>query len=149
MRCAMLLFVLLSVAFAPAPVYRQKPKPPKDEREAILGRWKLISRTFEGQAHRHAVAMLEVGKGRWTYTNAAGSWRSPWTFTLDVSGTPWRYHAKSEKQAIAQARGVCVVKGDKLTMCFTTDGEEAPEDLDGTKPGRHLDVYERIKPGAL
>ena len=147
MRCLLLSIVVSSVAFAPAPLYREpKPQSPADAVKAIRGKWKVVSRTIGGEAARHSVSTLEVADGRWTYSSAKGDWRSPWTLSLDAKGKPWRFDAQSEKQAAAKMRGVCVVEGDKLTVCFTTDGEEPPGDLDGKEQGRHLDVYQRIKP---
>jgi uncharacterized protein (TIGR03067 family) len=147
MRRFVPLLIVLSLGFAPAPVYREpKPKSPADAIKAIRGKWKVISRTIGGEAARHAVSTLEVADGRWTYSNAKGDWRSPWSISLDAKGKPWRFDAQSEKQAAAKMRGVCVVEGDKLTLCFAMAGDEPPVDFDGKKPGMCFDVYQRIKP---
>jgi uncharacterized protein (TIGR03067 family) len=124
--------IVLCLGFAPAPVYREKPKQPRGGPLGIQGRWKVISRSINGAPARHNTSLLEVAEGRWVYSNAAGTWRSPWTYSLDAKGTPWGFRAKSETLAIAKLGGVCVIKGDTLTMCYTAEGEPAT-DFDGKK----------------
>jgi uncharacterized protein (TIGR03067 family) len=145
MRRVLPLLVVACLAFAPAPVYREKPKQPRGGPSGIQGRWKVISRSIGGEATPHDTSLLEVADGRWVYSNAAGTWRSSWTYSLDAKATPWGFRAQSEKLAVAKQGGVCVVEGDKLTMCYTMEGAPAT-DLDGKKWGRHLDVFQRIKP---
>jgi uncharacterized protein (TIGR03067 family) len=143
MRRILPFIALLSLAFAPAPF--PKPKKPIDGPKAIQGTWKILSRTYEGRTVSHVVATVEVIGGRWTYANATGSWRANWTISLSGKGPPWSFDAKSEGSPNSVSYGICEIKGDKLTRCYSRSAAERPNDFDGSKPGRWLEVYQRMK----
>jgi uncharacterized protein (TIGR03067 family) len=143
MRRILPLLALLSLAFAPAPF--PKPKKQVDGLKALEGKWKILSRTHEGRNVSHVVDTVEVTAGRWTYYNATRTWSAAWTVSLaGKGGPPWSFDTKAEKSN-SVSFGVFDIKGDTLTRCYTRTTTDRPKDFDGSKPGRWLEVYQRIK----
>jgi uncharacterized protein (TIGR03067 family) len=137
MRRFLPLLVLLSLAFAPAPLPRPERK--ADDSKKMQGRWVLVSRLYEGRQTSHVVAAVEVEGDRWTYVNAKGDWRASGKMTLDTSKVPRRLD-----WGPGQHRGVYELRGDTLVFVFTTAGaRDEVRDLDGDKPSRYREEFRR------
>jgi uncharacterized protein (TIGR03067 family) len=142
------LFVLalISVAFAPAPFPKAKPKGGEDRLKSIQGTWKVISRTLEGKKVSHVASTLEVNERGWTCANASGTWRSSFAVTLSGKGPPWPFVAKCDKSPYDSDHGVFEIKGDTLIICSTIDDTVGLPGHVPCKPMKLLDVFKRKKP---
>src|SRR5438128_128223 len=122
MRELFLAAAILSLAFAPAPFpKRTRPAPVVDDAKQIQGTWRILSRTRGGQPVSHVVATAEIGAGRLTLVNQAGTWRSPFSLTLDPTKKPRWFDTKSEKNNYAK-RGIYDLQGDTLKLVYTDHG---------------------------
>jgi uncharacterized protein (TIGR03067 family) len=138
--------VILSLGFAPAPFPKpRKPDPGRDDPKRIQGTWEMVSRTHGGQPVSHVVATAEIGAGRLTLVNRDGTWRSPFTLTLDPARKPRWFDTKSDNGNYTTS-GIYDLKGDTLRLHYTPNGGARPTGFDATQPGVTVDVYRRRKP---
>jgi uncharacterized protein (TIGR03067 family) len=151
----MLACTVPSLGFAPAPL----PKPPKpdtakEDAKKLQGTWVLVSRANAGRpapapggGARPGLHKIVIAGDRLTFYRADGGLATRWVLTVDAKKVPgWFDRVREHPSSAAPVRGVYELKGDTLTMCYTRGAADRPNDFDGNKAGRWLEVYRRQKP---
>jgi uncharacterized protein (TIGR03067 family) len=131
-RVVPLLFVL-SLGFAPAPVYREKPSANDNEMKKLQGDWKLIVGTRGGlPLPPGQITGVRLGAGR---LELFGNGLGAWTMSVDSSKTSKRFKAVNRGEVI---EGTYSLDGDRLTVSYRSNywitvklngiGSDAPPD---------------------
>ena len=128
MRTSLLLLVLLSLAFAPAPFPRRQRRP--DEAKKILGMWLGPNR-------------LLIEPGRLTYHPGANS--SFYHLRIDASRRPATYDIGMGSPDRPDFLGIFKVEGDTLTLCYNPASRGRPTAFTGPGRGFQIEVYKRAK----
>jgi uncharacterized protein (TIGR03067 family) len=138
------LLAVLSLAFAPAPVYRPKPDTGKDDLKAMQGSW-VIHRS-----HNPGVSEDVDGTGVWTFegdvltTSRGGKKVSTSYARLDGTTRPGSIDLYNRREGDPDpAQGRYRVEGDTLTVCIGPGVR--PRDLSGFGPSNGVWVYKRMK----
>jgi uncharacterized protein (TIGR03067 family) len=146
MRRVIPLFVIGSLGFAPAPVYRARPDQTTDL-ERMQGGWVRVSLMIDGKRREEAVgSIVPTIKGD-TLSFAAPSDR--WRLTLDATKTPKRIESRQIGAANAAGfMGIYKLEGDRFIVCWRSGKTEADRSasFDPAQAGVWLCVYERKKP---
>lgn len=147
MRRVIPLLVVMSLGFAPAPVYRARPDK-RTDLEKMQGAWVRVSLTIDGKRHEEAVGSVVPTINGDTLSFAAPS--DKWRLTLDATKNPKRLESLQIVPANALGfMGIYKLEGDRLVVCWRSGKTEAdrPTDFDpAAQPGVWLCVYERNKP---
>jgi uncharacterized protein (TIGR03067 family) len=143
MRRLLLLAALASLAFAPVP--KPKPRPPRNDLEALQGRWYRVSLIIKGEWHKERPgAVAPTIKDNLMAYGARGD---TWDFTLDPKKSPKRIDFRNTTHR-GSYQGVYKLEGDTLTICWREGEKEAdrPADFDPRQKNVWLHVYKRKKP---
>jgi uncharacterized protein (TIGR03067 family) len=138
MRRVLPLLIVLSLGFAPAPVFREK-----DDLKALQGEWELVSRTFEGKPRPHEPQRIRFTGGY--LAEADGSGRCE--VALDTSASPKGMEMVWGAKAVEPLRlqAVYALQGDTLRICYYSTQEGRPKDLSGIGTMHFLHVFRRVK----
>jgi uncharacterized protein (TIGR03067 family) len=146
MRCFLLLAVLVSLAFAPAPLPRRENLP--GDLKQLQGEWILVRRSRFGQwedgdrgrtaviGDRVRIRFLHAEHGEWTIRLDPA--KQPKTFDLEAVGTIERVIEP----------GIYRLEGDTFTtsrLCVDMGGLR-PAVFDASNPVLIVEVYQRAKP---
>jgi uncharacterized protein (TIGR03067 family) len=129
MRRFVLVSVVLTVAFAPAPLPRHDRRPKAEN--LMLGLWSGNS-------------VIEVTPDRLTYHPGAAH-RCEYVLRFDTSVSPWRYDITGVPGSSTAGRvyaGIYKVEGDTLTLCYN-GGTSRPANFD--RGGGLTEVYKRSR----
>ena len=127
-------------AFAPAPVYREPPKPTLEQ--AMQGTWGRSANT-KGKGNREMRLRIE-GK-TWTMNPSApgGAGRKglAYEILLDSSRGPASLDLKHPTRPVGM-KGIVKVEGDRLIFCYvrTESGGDRPKAFDDTRTPAGLRV---------
>jgi uncharacterized protein (TIGR03067 family) len=146
MRRVLPLLIVLSLGFAPAPVYRGKPGGSKGDLQKMQGEWVRVSLTVDG-APQGGQATLSVKDDRMRFQADYDRWK----VVLDATGSPPKidFHHASSPNGRAALAGIYRLEADtRLTICvrFADEESERPVGFDHSQPNVWLHVYKRIKP---
>ena len=142
-RASLLVLVVFAIsasAFAPAPIYRDRPKAEtkKPLAEQMIGRWESVDDKN----------IVVVTKDTWTGAHLGDS--LTYRIKLDTNKTPASLSLDAKDGAISWV-GVVKVEGDNLLFCYYLgDAKNLPECFDPNDPrvkGRKAIVwtYRRVK----
>ncbi|HKB37516.1 MAG TPA: hypothetical protein VKD72_13800 [Gemmataceae bacterium] len=129
-RLPLLLLPALCVAFAPAPM----PKDRGNRTERLEGIWVRVS---DGR-------VVEIAPRRMTYdlgTNNA----SHYALTTDPAASPAAYDLADVRTGQVYYLGVYRLSGDDLTMCYNPAADGRPTGFDPAS-GALVEVFKRKKP---
>ena len=141
MRRFLMLIVLSSLAFAPAPVYRPRSDPRAADLKALQGVW--VVAYFIGNGER----MPSTQEATWRIEGAnvtttfGGKPSSRFTLVLGEAGVP--RHLDLVKDDGERMPGRYQVEGDRLEVGI---GKERPGDLSGRGEGVGVWILQRKKP---
>jgi uncharacterized protein (TIGR03067 family) len=142
MRRVVPLLIVLSLGFAPAPVYRERRN--ADDSKALQGAWHRARVTIDGVHHTETgrETTIEIVGDRMKYA-VAGEPSNEWVFTLDVKlGRLDRKGIKGHADGLAYL-GIYRIEGGTFTLC-SCDGKR-PANFAETGQGVFVEVYKRIK----
>jgi uncharacterized protein (TIGR03067 family) len=143
MRRVILLLVVLSVAFAPAPF----PKPNRQtDLEKLQGEWVTVKSVLEGDEVKLTPGRdTAVFKGDQISFVTGGTVSARWTITLGPAQQPRTLDLRGAG-ATNFILGIYRLEGDTLTLCNRNlaGGKDRPGDFTGRK-GVWLAVYKRSK----
>lgn len=152
-KSALWLAVGLSLGFAPAPLPRPESK--KHDLKKLQGTWVRVLCTQGGQQvpipptpPGFPLALQVVISGDCMTYLHAGSVQSEWAITLMSPGKgPKVFDVKGVRATAGQYRGVYRLEGDTLTLCSHPSSAEKdrPTDLNDSRPGVVLEVFQRVK----
>ena len=145
MSLALVLLVIASLGFAPAPVYRERRGSTEDELKHLQGRWLLVSRTREGnKITNHVAYAVQINGDRWVLSSKDSKFRNSRTFSLDVKQSPKHIHMRADGETSAEC---CIyeVEGDTLKYAYPAEKDLRPLDFRGDSPKWSVDVYKREK----
>jgi uncharacterized protein (TIGR03067 family) len=147
MRRVVPLLIVLSLGFAPAPVYRER-LDTRTELEKIQGEWVLISRTCGGQSVSSEGLTLVVAEGECWYRRPDGANGVTMGFRLDTTVEPHAFSAGFPFSSGLHYRGFYVLTGDRLTLCtrFCFKRDRPSTLFDVAKDKVRLEVFTRKKP---
>jgi uncharacterized protein (TIGR03067 family) len=150
MRVPLVLVVGFVLGFAPAPFPRtRKAEPGMDDLKKMQGTWAVVRRTVGGSSLNSKGTMTALIAGDRIKFLVDGQVRTEWVLTLDARKTPKildRTRVGGGNRMTM--RGVYLLKGDTLTICYCEGDDEAarPRHLQATGPGVWLTVFQRQKP---
>jgi uncharacterized protein (TIGR03067 family) len=138
MRRVLLLIVVLTLAFAPAPFPKQRrPDDSQGDVQALQGKWadQLADSAF-----------ITISGGRMVYTSDYS-----WKFTLNANATPRRIEAIGLGPRLAgkARRGIYRLEKDKLTICWRRGSVAKPDwpvSFDPAQKDVWVQVFQRLKP---
>jgi len=127
MRRFVLLFVVLTVAFAPAPLPRPDRRPKTEN--VMIGLWSSGS-------------VLEITNDRMTY-HPGTAHRCEYVLQINTAVSPWHYDITGVPGTSTAGRtytGIYKVEGDTLTLCYTSGNTNRPTAFD---KGGLIETYKR------
>jgi uncharacterized protein (TIGR03067 family) len=136
-----MLLTLVSLAFAPAPVYRPKPDT-RTDLEKMQGDWVLV------YAHKNGVREEVTRQVVWTINGDCiiatldGKKCSTTYFELDGRTTPRSIDLLNKRDGVKSVPGWFSVDNDTLKFCRD---EERPADLSGFGTSNGVWVFDRKK----
>ena len=137
-RRVLLLLVVLSLAFAPAPFPKQRGQDDSQgDVQAMQGKWAEQSADS---------AFIRIIGDRMVHTSDYG-----WKFTLNAKATPRRIEAIGAGPGLAgkARRGIYRLEKDKLTICWRRGSVAKPDwpvTFDPAQKDVWLQVFQRLKP---
>jgi uncharacterized protein (TIGR03067 family) len=147
MRRVLPLLIVLSLGFAPAPVYRGLPAPGKADLDAMQGAWKLVYYEVEGKSiepeRKAPNGLMRIKGGR-----MLNFFRCDCDVSIDASRRTRTIDATgSDGGHLFRILGIYKIEGDVLTVCWPKTSRmlfpERPVDFDA--PGTRC-RFERKKP---
>jgi uncharacterized protein (TIGR03067 family) len=114
----LLLFVLLTLGFAPAPLPRVERRPRAQDQ--IIGTWT-------------GDMTIQITKDRLTYHPGTSS-RCEYVLRTDTTAQPWRYDITGVAGTSTAGRtytGIFRIQGDVLTIRYASEGSNRPTSFDG------------------
>jgi uncharacterized protein (TIGR03067 family) len=147
MRRVVPLLIVLSLGFAPAPVYRETSEELAD-RKKLQGTWHLTSTTDGGNPQQDRELRWIVSGNKVTLIDKDGEY--PWSFTLSPASRPKAIEMWTSVGGASGALGlkaIYALDGDTLTVSFNwNDWRKRPKDLRGLGKNQLLQVFKRKKP---
>jgi uncharacterized protein (TIGR03067 family) len=120
MRRVVPLLIVLSLGFAPAPVYREKPVAATTDLKALQGDWKATLYNGEDPAIYWKGFKLIVRANRATFHTArgkAGLDGPTWVFTTDTRASPKAITLRDQEKPFEYFyRCIYRLEGDRLTL---------------------------------
>ena len=148
MRCVLPLFALVSLAFAPAPVYRPKRDTTQADLKAIQGTWCRTSLYIGGKRDTEIPGQIRIA-----ITGTHLQFPTPddaWTIALDAKKSPklFDYRGATPHTKDIIFRGIYRLEGDTLTICCNKGAQEKdrPTKFESSGETVWLQVFERVKP---
>jgi uncharacterized protein (TIGR03067 family) len=142
------LLVVLSVGFAPAPVYRERPDSIKVDLEALQGEWQSVNCSLEGgEPTVGGGDDTAVYRGDRMSRLHKGVVNARWVIALDPSKEPRRMDLKGVEVPDQTVLCIYRIDGDTLTFAFRNqvDATERPKDF-RPRPLVGIEVFRRKKP---
>lgn len=155
---SLLVAAVLSLAFAPAPPYRPKPDPGKEDLKKMQGTWAVARRSVAGSVSRtDGQDMTVVIEGDRIRFLVKGEVRTEWAITLDPTKSPkvldrtlvpGKGTVKTANGTPIVHRGIYLLDGDTLRLSHSlTQGSQArPSDFEGSGRNENMYVLKRLKP---
>jgi uncharacterized protein (TIGR03067 family) len=118
-----------------------------DEFKALKGDWTVEKAVSKGSAFdliKDLVLTIDEGK----YATKLGGLKDAGTLTLDPSATPKSMVIKPTEGPLKGKvlNAIYKLDGDNLTLCYNTEGKEAPKKFESTAENKFLLVdYKRKK----
>ena len=111
--------VVVSLAFAPAPLPRVSRAGPRSDLERLQGTWEVVDSRMSGVEMTHNKgARVEVRRERWTFIDKTDSaTRLHWDLRLNPSATPPEIDFEG-LEGVASSRGIYRLEGDTLTISY-------------------------------
>src|SRR5262245_12363051 len=99
---------------------------------------------MEGLWRRMSGGTVQITATAWTNNPEKGG---PPTFTLriDPRASPATFDMDWRVGGVPYFRGIYKVKGDTLTICYNSAGEERPTSFDGPGKGKGTEVFTRVR----
>ena len=117
-----------AAGFAPAPVYKQPPKPTYSSlQRAMQGTW---SRSLNTKAKGPRASRIRIEGKIWTTRSptpraGGGTGGIQYEIHLDISRTPPALDLVRTTTSRVMMRGIVKVDGDRLIFCYARGGDEA------------------------
>jgi uncharacterized protein (TIGR03067 family) len=152
MRRVVPLFLLVSLAFSPAPFPKQNGGSSSRALKAIQGNWVRVKYGFNGEELPSPTWYAEVRNSRISYGVTPDWLGKEWyPVTIDAERSPKRITIHSPEPLLLglfktgrHNRGIYKLEGDKLTICFVTSCWESSRPAEFTSDcERHLQVWMR------
>jgi uncharacterized protein (TIGR03067 family) len=142
-RGVLLLFVLLAVGFAPAPLPRAERRPrPTSEFDGL---WSG-GYSYTGKLEQNNI-VVRITRGRVIY-HPEQEKPAVYDLRIDRSVSPARYHLDGLAGTPAQGyrlRGIIRVEGDLLKLSFKETDQPWPTAFEGAGKGLHGEAYRRTR----
>ena len=115
----LLLAVLVSFGFAPAPLPRVSRDGPRTDLDRMQGVWVVVDNRVSGiEMTPNKGATVQVRRNRWTFIDKHDSEsRSHWDLQLNPSATPPQIDFEGVEGSTS-SRGVYRLEGDTLTISY-------------------------------
>jgi uncharacterized protein (TIGR03067 family) len=141
MRRVLPLLIVLSLGFAPAPVYKApKPVAPKSDLERMQGKWVVVrqSRNGEDMAARPSNYTVEIVGDRFRHF-IGGRLLAEWSIRLDATKRIKEIDRKKLGGEVVSGPtallGIYRLDGDSLQIAYISGGRGRPLDFDGKGRG--------------
>ena len=141
MRRFLCLLSVVSLAFAPAPVY--KPNPAKEALEDIQGAWVMEYDVTNGVRTKASQVVVWRIEGNRLSASLNGKAASVLSIALDTRTTPRSFDLRDTKENGGRALGRYRLTGDVLEVSF---GQQRPAGLSGDHPTNGVSFFRRKKP---
>jgi uncharacterized protein (TIGR03067 family) len=142
MRRVVPIVVVLSLGFAPAPVYRERPGSRVDDLKAMQGEWVLAYAHRNGAREGVTQEVVWAVRGDRIITTLDGRKGSTSFFELDGRTTPRSIDLRDGREAAGVAPGRYSVDRDTLKISI---GAKRPADLSGGGTPTGVWVFHRKK----
>ena len=136
MRWILCLMMLVSLGFAPAPVYRPKPDPAADDLALLQGKWLRTMQKFDDKpAAPDNNTIVAFEKSAFIFPAIR------YQITLDIGeGKRFMYLQDNNKPKAYVA--LYRISGDELILCFSQKNGVLPQSMDGG-PGMYIYTFKR------
>jgi uncharacterized protein (TIGR03067 family) len=142
MRRVVPIVVVLSLGFAPAPVFRERPGSHSDDLKAMQGRWVLAYALRDGEREEVTGEVVWVSKDDSITATLDGKGGSTTFFEMGIRTTPRSIDLRDVRGGVESAPGRYSVGKDTLKVCRD---ETRPADLSGRGTSGGVWVFEREK----
>jgi uncharacterized protein (TIGR03067 family) len=148
MRHVLPLLIVLSLGFAPAPVYREKRDPAKDDLKALQGEWECVGYSINGEE-----PSVGVGKSKVVHLEdrlsclSNGAVTARYVVVLNPSKEPKWIDLKDVDVPGRAVLGIYRLDGNTLTCAFRNqvNTKERPKEF-RPHPLMIVEVFHRKKP---
>ena len=131
----LLVLATCATAFAPAPVYKEPPKPPRSSLEkAMQGTWLLFALGVQGTAAGGSPeneVKVEVTKDKVTIveTGKKTTGNNTFAYKLDMKSKPSGIDLTPARGEKGKILGIYQIEKDKLTIALNESGDVRPKSL--------------------
>jgi uncharacterized protein (TIGR03067 family) len=137
LRSLTLLAALSGLAFAPAPLPREKKGNKAPKRSPTLeGTWSLVSLSLAGKASPRKVELkVHISNGRWAFVN--NSRETEYEMVIDVNANPKPIDLRRPGAPMPAIRAIWELEGDTLRVAYfpgRLDGAIRPASFDMAQP---------------
>ena len=139
----LLLLPIVSLGFAPAPVFRERPNDPDAVLHRLQGGWRGVSYQHGGQNQMVGTPFrVHLEKDRWRFfVGTPSSQTNVYSITLDTKANPMRI---DWREGGSHLMGIFELTGDRLHYSFRTS-REYPRSLTAPAPEDYVIEVEREK----
>ena len=149
MRWILCFTMFVSLGFAPAPVYKAKPKPIKKDLDLLQGTWVVVRATSDNKPVREHEGVCLVVRGSVIEIRHKQSSSDQYRFEIDETKKERTLKLQTEGETDPAKKpwlGLYRLVGDNLTLCTGEKRGEAVTSIEGGLGLLHLVLERSPKP---